>query len=147
MVSGDRRDRVGQVSVTRKTRTKTKRDGEGAAVAWKRTRRYGEKLGQFACLSARPVRGIYMNPSLQRYNVHYTEREMGKVKSKFKECCPAGDRVHGVVCEGDPVFKVKAQVYCMSKRSSGREVEGSSGGRILMARGTRRGAKRKERRV
>ena len=88
-----------------------------------------------------------MNPSPQRYNVRYAEREMGKVKSKFKECCPAGDRVHGVVCEGDLVFKVKAQVYCMSKHGSRHEVEGSSGGQILMARGTRRGAKRKERRV
>ena len=68
---------------------------------------------------------------------------MGKVKSKFKECCPAGDRARGVVCEGDPVFKVKAQVYCMSRRDSGREVEGSGGGRIPMARGTRRGAKRR----
>ena len=70
---------------------------------------------------------------------------MGKVKPKFKECCPAGDRARGIVCEGDPVFKVKAQVYCMSKRDSGRKVEGSGSGRILMARGMRRGAKRKER--
>ena len=57
---------------------------------------------------------------------------MGKVKPKFKECCPAGDRARGIVCEGDPVFKVKAQVYCMSKRDSGREVEGSGGGRSPM---------------
>ena len=78
------------------------------------------------------TRGIYTNPSLQRYNVRYAEREMGRVKSKFKECCPAGDRAHGVVCEGGPVFKVKAQVYCMSKRDSGREVEGSGGGRSPM---------------
>ena len=62
------------------------------------------------------------------YKSESAEREMGKVKPKFKECCPAGDRAHGVVCEGDLVFKVKAQVYCMSKHDSGREVEGSSSG-------------------
>ena len=66
--------------------------------------------------------GIYMNPSPQRYNVRYRERGGGKVRSKFKECCPAGDRARGVVCEGDPVFKVKAQVYivCQSATAGAR---------------------------
>ena len=31
------------------------------------------------------VRGIYMNLSLQQYNVRYTEREGGKQKRKSKE--------------------------------------------------------------
>ena len=57
VVSGDRRDWVRRASVTRKMRTKMKRDREGAMVAWKHTRRYGEKLGRFACLSARPCTG------------------------------------------------------------------------------------------
>ena len=90
-----------------------------------------------------------MNLSPQRYNVRYAEMELGEGEreSRKRESRPAGDRVRGVICEGDPVFKVKAQVYCMSRRDSRREVEGSGGGQIPMARGTRRGAKRKEQRV
>ena len=49
-------------------------------------------MGQFACLSARPAQGIYMNPSPQRYNVRYTEREGGKRKRKSKEFLPATER-------------------------------------------------------
>ena len=111
-----------------KTQTETNREGEGAAVARKCTQTKGEQWADLPAFQQGHARGIYMNPSLQRYNVCYAEREMGKVKSKFKECCPASDRVRGVVCKGDPVFKVKAQVYCMSKRDSRREVKGSGSG-------------------
>ena len=49
------------------------------------TQRRRGNVGQFACLSARPARGIYTNPRPQRYNVHYTERGGGKRKRKSKE--------------------------------------------------------------
>ena len=60
----------------------------------------------------------------------------GKVEVQGKSL--AGDRARGVVCEGEPVFKVKARVYCMSKRDSKREVERSGGSRSPMAKGNER---------
>ena len=77
----------------------------------------GEMWADLPAFRQGHARGIYMNPSPQQYNVRYTEREGGKV------------------------------VYCVSRRDSECEVEGSSGGQSPMTRGTRRGAKRKKQRV
>ena len=60
----------------------------------------------------------------------------GKVEVQGKSL--AGDRARGVVCEGEPVFKVKARVYCMSKCDSECEVERSGGSRSPMAKGNKR---------
>ena len=56
-------------------------------------------MGRFAFLSAGPARGIY-TIRVRSDTMYATERGGGKVKSKSKECCPAGDRARGIVCEG-----------------------------------------------
>ena len=47
-----------------------------------------------------------MNPSLQRYNVRYTEREGGKGKGEVKRV-PASDRACSVIYKERPVFRLK----------------------------------------
>ena len=66
------------------TRSKDETRQKGPRLPGNTHKRRGN-MGRFACLSARPARGIYTNLRLQRYNVRYTEREGGKRKRKSKE--------------------------------------------------------------
>ena len=59
------------------------------------------------------AQGIYMNPSLQRYNVRYTEREGGKSKGEVKRVS-ASDRARSIICKERPVFRLKTgSVLCV----------------------------------
>ena len=44
----------------------------------------GEMWADLPAFRQGHARGIYMNPSPQQYNIHYTEREGGKVRAKSK---------------------------------------------------------------
>ena len=92
---------------------------EGAVVAWKRTQRYGEKLGQFACLLVRPRAGyLYESESAAIHCMLH--REGGKGKGKVKRV-PTGDRVRSVVCEERLVFRLKTgSVLCVKARQRAR---------------------------
>ena len=78
MASGDRQDRVGRV--TRKCEQR-RDETEGAAVARKHTQRYGEKLGRFASLLARPRVGyLYESESVAIHCTLRRDRIGGKGK-------------------------------------------------------------------
>ena len=78
-------------------------------------------MGRFACLSARPRAGYLYESESAAIQCTLQRERGGKGKGEVQRV-PAGDRARGVVCEGDPVFKVKAQVYivCQSATAGAR---------------------------
>ena len=75
VASGDRQDQVRRVM--RKREAKTRRDRRGCGCPEIHTKTKG-KCGPI-CLPFGEASTRYLyDPSLQRYNVHYTERERGE---------------------------------------------------------------------
>ena len=142
VASGDRRDRVGQGTREREQR-RDETEG-GAAVARKRTQKKGE-YGPICLPFGEATHGVFIRVRVRSDTMYATEREGGKVKSKFRVLPCRRQSARRRMRRGSGIQSESASIYCMSKRDSGRKVEGSGSGRILMARGMRRGAKRKER--
>ena len=92
MANGDRRDRVERASVTQKRKQRRNEIRKGRGCPETHTRTKG-KCGPICLPFGEASAGYLYDPSPQRCNVRYTEREGGgEVKSKSKEFPPATER-------------------------------------------------------
>ena len=111
VASGDRWDRVGRASVTRKREQRRNKIEKGAAVARKRTQYGRGRMGQLPAFRRGQVQGIYLILVRESDNIHYAVRDgkWGKSKVQVQGKSLTGDRACGVICKGELVSRLETE--------------------------------------